>query len=724
MENTGRPSAPMAGGGAKEKVEKQARQLAYDTRYKVRQALRAKSGGNADPVAVKKAYSAQLAKSPAPPAVKTRAKQMLMGEDYVDVGKLIADTTASAMFKVFVEHHKKDADGNTIPHGDGEDITEDEKKEKTYKVRVTDKESGNSYVRNATRAKIAELRNNPNISSVEMTEYGEVTKSEKYKGKQTAKAKGGGGLDPVGKEDGDINNDGKKDGTDKYLANRRKAIGKAIASKESYSWREAFSGLIEKKGEEDKKLTGKGVNNKKLIKVFPDDVKEDVAAEVKDKNEKDPNSKAKKKVEEDDPRSMPTKVNLMKNKLRAMGVMGATQMPSMTVGPTSGQKLNMYNEKEVDGDQLDEKNKSDEKFIEGETGSKRARRDTTAAMNRSGMGYAKLGRQQKERQERHKADRGKKTKGTKEGHSGSAYPQKSHTMDTMYPHKKKARLQSKLADKKSGIKRPGGAQKFYGGSPQKKPIPESNYNYVNTYEAMILSKRSKGPDRSTPYRNRPEKGTVPPELVGKLKVGKDPRFKPKGYQSEAMMLSKRSEGPDRSTPYRNRPEKGTVPSELEGKLKVGKDPRFKPKGSGYGSRKGRFFRSEEVNPSVQQAVEALSSIVKKNSNITELNRFEKEKGTDTKTGKPIQKGGSAKKDLAYQAVMKKYSNQRMGGNEPKKVRGAKSDEGTGRITRMVAKKKEQQAKSKALDAKAKSAGYKSTQDYVNVQAVRKGGLGT
>ena len=36
------------------------------------------------------------------------------------------------------------------------------------------------------------------------------------------------GLDPVGKEDGDVNNDGKKDGTDKYLMNRRKAIGKAI----------------------------------------------------------------------------------------------------------------------------------------------------------------------------------------------------------------------------------------------------------------------------------------------------------------------------------------------------------------------------------------------------------------------------------------------------------------------------------------------------------------
>ena len=35
-------------------------------------------------------------------------------------------------------------------------------------------------------------------------------------------------LDPVGKEDDDINNDGKVDNTDKYLANKRKAIAKAI----------------------------------------------------------------------------------------------------------------------------------------------------------------------------------------------------------------------------------------------------------------------------------------------------------------------------------------------------------------------------------------------------------------------------------------------------------------------------------------------------------------
>ena len=35
-------------------------------------------------------------------------------------------------------------------------------------------------------------------------------------------------MDPVGKEDGDIDNDGDKDATDKYLINRRKAIGKAM----------------------------------------------------------------------------------------------------------------------------------------------------------------------------------------------------------------------------------------------------------------------------------------------------------------------------------------------------------------------------------------------------------------------------------------------------------------------------------------------------------------
>ena len=257
--------------GAKEKIDKQARQLAYDTRYKVKQSMKAKAGGRIDPAAMRKAFVSQLAKSPAAPAIKARAKQMLMGEGYIDVKDLVKGHTANALFKVFVEHHKKDADGNTIPHEDKE-ITE-AKDEKTFKVRVTDKKTGNSYVRMASRAKIADLRSNPNISSVEMTSYGEPTKSEKYKGKSTAKAKQG--LDPVGKEDGDVDNDGDKDSSDKYLMKRRKAIGKAIAASEDKVWTD-FKGLVEKKESEEKKITGEGVNNKKLIKVFPDEVREEM----------------------------------------------------------------------------------------------------------------------------------------------------------------------------------------------------------------------------------------------------------------------------------------------------------------------------------------------------------------------------------------------------------------------------------------------------------------
>jgi len=47
------------------------------------------------------------------------------------------------------------------------------------------------------------------------------------RGKKTQKE----ALDPVGQEDGDVDNDGDKDSSDKYLMKRRKAIGKAIGKK-------------------------------------------------------------------------------------------------------------------------------------------------------------------------------------------------------------------------------------------------------------------------------------------------------------------------------------------------------------------------------------------------------------------------------------------------------------------------------------------------------------
>ena len=83
------------------------------------------------------------------------------------------------------------------------------------------------------------------------------------------------GLDPVGKEDGDVNNDGKKDTTDKYLLKRRKAIGKAITKSsqkkmsESISdWRQELSEImtddIESKPIKEKKIKNKVTINPKL----------------------------------------------------------------------------------------------------------------------------------------------------------------------------------------------------------------------------------------------------------------------------------------------------------------------------------------------------------------------------------------------------------------------------------------------------------------------------
>jgi hypothetical protein len=50
-------------------------------------------------------------------------------------------------------------------------------------------------------------------------------------------------LDKVGKEDKDINNDGKVDSTDKYLKHRREAIAKAIKGKKKVVREETASGV-------------------------------------------------------------------------------------------------------------------------------------------------------------------------------------------------------------------------------------------------------------------------------------------------------------------------------------------------------------------------------------------------------------------------------------------------------------------------------------------------
>lgn len=308
FEEEGKKPAAGSMATAQQKIEKQARQLAYDTRYQVKKEV---SGKTVAPAAMKRLLLQRLQKSSAAPNVKLRAKQMLLGEDYItDVIDFASDTVANAMFEVFVA--KPSVTEDFVVESVEEDyLTEMESKgERKYKVRVTDKKTGNSYVRYATREKITQLRANPNIESVEMTEYGEPREGERRRGEDTARATGGGrkkldpvgredadvdndgkrndsndryimkrrkaigkaiatrneALDPVGQEDDDVNNDGKVNKTDGYLKNRRKAISKAIATEEFLA-----DGTDSTEGQNTAKITGKGVDNSSLIKVFPTD---------------------------------------------------------------------------------------------------------------------------------------------------------------------------------------------------------------------------------------------------------------------------------------------------------------------------------------------------------------------------------------------------------------------------------------------------------------------
>ena len=230
--------------------EKKIRQAVYDIRYRARR----------EGIDLRAAYSQYMSNSnlSAPEQAAVRAK--LFGKDGGGDKKESYDAAmtdgatsavAKAMFKVFAE--KKE-----------EEIQEDATSEKKYKVRVTDKKSGRSYVRYADRQKITELR--AKGLDVEMTEHGDP-----YEGKK----KEGGKMDPVAKKpgdrDGDVNNDGKKDGTDKYIYNRRDAINAAIAKKKAMKEEFLVDGTTSTEGQNKGKITGTGVDNYKsgAVKVMP-----------------------------------------------------------------------------------------------------------------------------------------------------------------------------------------------------------------------------------------------------------------------------------------------------------------------------------------------------------------------------------------------------------------------------------------------------------------------
>ena len=387
--------APAAGaGGAKAKLEKQARQLAYDTKYKVKQALSAKSGGKADPAAVAKMYLAQLAKSPAPPAVKALAKKKLMGEEYIDVKGFVVDSVTDALLKVFVEKKEE-----TV-----EEVIEEEKGEKKFHIKVKDKKTGNTYHRYATRAKIAELRANPNIATVEMSHQGEAgTKAKKDydgdgkvespskehagavhnaiqrskggtpDGKDTRKEEveitekkheeskiGGGNLKKLAAKankridadvDGDVDTDDPKStemGEFIPSPDGKKKV-KTKVQKEDYlsNWREE---ILEGKDEEEVNKEVDVMKGKNKVKVMPELGE---SAKVCEKCGKSPCE-----CDKEDPRGMKTKVNLMRNKLRAMGLKMSHEPEGETIEEMRGQQ--QVDPRQQNRAEKDEKKKTSE----------------------------------------------------------------------------------------------------------------------------------------------------------------------------------------------------------------------------------------------------------------------------------------------------------------------------------------------------------------------------
>ena len=228
-------------------VEKQASQLASDVRYKAKGKI--KDGASDEEK--KKVFMSILNASPASSSVKAMARQKLLGEEVVSEmrfndGKEGTKKRKKALEKkrgMKLDNHPQFKTEETAPRKqkgamayDGPNKPASEAKDRllaraakkrakmqmnSYKpegelvdemAAPAEKKKPDRKLNNALMKKIREL--NPGAGS----QYEQVVNEFKK-------------LDPVGQEDKDINNDGKKDSTDSYLMKRRKAIGKAIAKK-------------------------------------------------------------------------------------------------------------------------------------------------------------------------------------------------------------------------------------------------------------------------------------------------------------------------------------------------------------------------------------------------------------------------------------------------------------------------------------------------------------
>jgi hypothetical protein len=172
--------------------EKRVSQAVYDIRYRARR----------ENLPLRQAYSSYIQNSSLSEQEKSMVREKLFGKDGIvkenyieDISLLASNSVAKALYNVFVEKKSEEIGGEYIEELKSQLNTSSDRK---YKVRVTDR-SGVSYVRYATREKINSLRANPNIREVEMTEYGEPYEGEKNKGEQTAASKSGKDYDEDGK---------------------------------------------------------------------------------------------------------------------------------------------------------------------------------------------------------------------------------------------------------------------------------------------------------------------------------------------------------------------------------------------------------------------------------------------------------------------------------------------------------------------------------------------
>ena len=96
--------------------------------------------------------------------------------------------------------HVRLANSNELEGEELKEVTTKETKTGTkYKVRVKQKDSNSSYIRYATREMIAQMRNDPKIASVEMTDEGDAPEDKGEK-----KAQDAGGGSPTGHQGGEL----------------------------------------------------------------------------------------------------------------------------------------------------------------------------------------------------------------------------------------------------------------------------------------------------------------------------------------------------------------------------------------------------------------------------------------------------------------------------------------------------------------------------------------